>query len=164
MALPRRVAICEKMMMPAATIQVTSIEFVIPKPPNWTSICGFNETPSCSVAPASAAKADVASIALEANARIDISKQRLRIFISTAVTDIGDASLPRSSAFVPHSRDYGGKAAPATTRTRIRKRVLRRLTNKILGRELIWLAILRQIAERFVRLALVSPAQRRHSL
>jgi hypothetical protein len=29
--------------------------------------------------PASAAKLDVASIALEANARIDISKQRLRI-------------------------------------------------------------------------------------
>jgi hypothetical protein len=58
---------------------VTSIEFVIPKPPNWTSICGFNETASCSVAPASAAKVEVASIALEANARIDISKQRLRI-------------------------------------------------------------------------------------
>src|SRR5206468_13026139 len=36
----------------------------------------------CSVAHASAAKADVASIALEANARIDISKQRLRIFVS----------------------------------------------------------------------------------
>jgi hypothetical protein len=79
MALTRRVAICEKMMIPAATIQVTSIEFVIPKPPNWTSVCGFNETPSCSVAPASAAKVEVASIALEANARIDISKQRLRI-------------------------------------------------------------------------------------
>jgi hypothetical protein len=44
---------------------------------------------------ASAAKVDVASIALEANARIDISKQRLRIFVSTAVAGIGDASLPR---------------------------------------------------------------------
>src|SRR5438128_12290401 len=99
MASTRRVAICERMMMPAATIQVTSIEFVIPKPPNWTSICGFNETPSCSVVPASAAKVDVASIALEANARIDISKQRLRIFVSTAVAGIGDASLPGWSAF-----------------------------------------------------------------
>src|SRR5213594_5218026 len=58
---------------------VTWIEFDIPKPPNWTSICGFNETPSCPVVPASAAKVEVASIALEANTRIDISKQRLRI-------------------------------------------------------------------------------------
>src|SRR5258705_10920116 len=81
MALTCRVAICEKMMMPATTILVTSIEFVIPKPPNWTSICGFNETRSCSVAPASAAKVEVASIALEVNARIDISKQRLRISV-----------------------------------------------------------------------------------
>jgi len=76
---------------------VTSIEFVIPKPPNSTSICGFNETPSCSVAPASAASVDVASVALEANARIDIRKQRLGIFVSTVVTDIGDASLPSRS-------------------------------------------------------------------
>jgi hypothetical protein len=82
MAFTRRVAFCEKIMMPAATIQVTSIEFVIPKPPTWTSICGFNETPACSVVPPSAAKADVASIALEANARTDISKQRLRILVS----------------------------------------------------------------------------------
>jgi hypothetical protein len=57
----------------------------------------------------------VASIALEANARIDISKQRLRIFVSTVVAGIGDASLPRSSAFVPHLRDYDGKAASVTT-------------------------------------------------
>ena len=63
-------------MIPAATIHVTSIEFVIPNPlPKSNSICGFNETPSCSAAPvASAAKADVASSVLEANARIDISK------------------------------------------------------------------------------------------
>jgi hypothetical protein len=66
-------------MIPAATSQVTSIEFVIPKPPNWTSICGFNETPSCSGMPAVAAKVGVASITPQANARIDISKQRLRI-------------------------------------------------------------------------------------
>src|SRR5439155_1612020 len=86
MGVARRVAICEKMMMPAATIQVTSIEFVIPKPPNSTSICGFNETPSCSVeAAASAARADVASITLQTTTRIDISKQRLRIFDSSAV-------------------------------------------------------------------------------
>jgi hypothetical protein len=52
---------------------------VIPKPPISTSICGFNETPACSVAPASAAKLDVASMALDANARIDVSKQRLLI-------------------------------------------------------------------------------------
>jgi hypothetical protein len=57
----------------------------------------------------------VASIALEANARIDISKQRLRIFVSTAVAGIGDASLPRRSTFVPQSRNSGEKAAPATT-------------------------------------------------
>ncbi|HEX4652788.1 MAG TPA: hypothetical protein VH227_00935 [Candidatus Udaeobacter sp.] len=56
----------------------------------------------------SAAKLDVASIALEANARIDISKQRLRIFVSTAVAGIGDASLPRSPALAPQSRDYAG--------------------------------------------------------
>jgi len=65
--------------------------------------------------PASAANVDVASIALEANARIDISKQRLRIFVSTAVAGIGDADLPRPSAFVPHRRAYCGKAASATT-------------------------------------------------
>jgi hypothetical protein len=37
----------------------------------------------------------VANIALEANARIDISKQRLRIFVSTVVAGIGDADLPK---------------------------------------------------------------------
>jgi hypothetical protein len=57
----------------------------------------------------------VASIALEANARNDINKQRLRIFINTVVASIGDADLPRPSAFFPHRRDYGKKAAPATT-------------------------------------------------
>src|SRR5262245_11141936 len=77
-----RIAVCARMMMAAATIQVTSIEFVIPNPPNSTSSCGFNETPSCSVGAASAAKLDVAGIALEANARSDISKQRLRILVS----------------------------------------------------------------------------------
>jgi hypothetical protein len=39
----------------------------------------------------------------------------LRIFVSTSVADIGDARLPRSFAFVPHSPNYGEKAASATT-------------------------------------------------
>jgi hypothetical protein len=81
MALTRRVAICEKMMMPAATIQVNSIEFVIPKPPNWTSISGFNETPSCSgwVDAVSAARVDVASTNPQSNITTAKRKQRLRI-------------------------------------------------------------------------------------
>src|SRR5260370_41336702 len=102
-------------------------------------------------------------MARSAHVRLSNKIQRVRFFVPPFIPRIGDASLPRSSAFVPHSRGYGGKAAPATTRTRIRKRVLRRLTNKILGRELISRAIPRQIAERFLRAALVSPAQRRHS-
>src|SRR5437660_240318 len=114
MALTCRVAICEKMMMPAATIQVTSIEFVIPKPPNWTSICGFSETPSCSgwVYGFSAASVDVARANPQSNITTAKRKQRLRIFVSTAVAGIGDASLPRSSASVPHSRDYNEQADP----------------------------------------------------
>src|SRR4030095_16562347 len=110
MALTRRVAICEKMMIPAATIQVTSIEFVIPKPPNWTSICGFNETPSCSVVPGSAANVDVASIALEANARIDISKQRLRILQGQLQPASGDTDLPGVIRFRPTTAKLRRKA------------------------------------------------------
>jgi hypothetical protein len=56
----------------------------------------------------------VASIALEANAKIDISKQRLRILYATAVAGIGDADLPTSSASIPTFRVYGKNAAPAT--------------------------------------------------
>jgi hypothetical protein len=78
MALTRRVAICEKIMMPAATIHVTSIEFVIPKPPIWTSICGLSETALCSADAASAAITGIA--AARPQTSIEIKKQRLRIF------------------------------------------------------------------------------------
>src|SRR5438552_14162696 len=111
MALTCRVAICEKTMIPAATSQVTSIEFVIPKPPNSTSIWGFNGTPSCAPGcdAGSAASVVVASANPQNNIATTKRKQRLRIFISTAVAGIGDTDLPGSSAFVPHLRDYGGE-------------------------------------------------------
>jgi hypothetical protein len=69
------------MMMLAATIQVTNVEFVIPKPPNSTSICGFSETPSCSgwVDGFSAASVDVARANPQNNITTAKRKQRLRI-------------------------------------------------------------------------------------
>src|SRR4029079_6852677 len=100
--------------MRPALIQVTSINFVIPKPPppNGTSICGFNETPSCSVEAASAAKADVASIALEASARIDITKRRLLFLYPQVVVCIDDAHLPRKFPLVPHIASLPQKKRP----------------------------------------------------
>ena len=77
MGLIVRVAICAKTMMPAATIQVTSIEFVTANLPISTIGAGFSETPSCSAcvgAAVSAANAELANAALNISARIDISK------------------------------------------------------------------------------------------
>src|SRR4029077_1235547 len=59
----------------------------------------------------SAAKVDVARIALEANARTDISKQRLRILLGQLQPVSGDADLPWSSAFVPQSPNSSRQAA-----------------------------------------------------
>jgi hypothetical protein len=77
MGLIRRVAVWAKTMMPAATIQVTSIEFVSAKWPNCTSGAAFSGTPSCSTcagAAVSAANAELASATPHISARIDISK------------------------------------------------------------------------------------------
>jgi hypothetical protein len=74
----------------------------------------------------------VASIALDANARIDISKQRLRIFISTVVANIGDAGALVSSALA----DYRGQAASSYNSNAHTKARFAWMTNKILGLEL----------------------------
>src|SRR4030095_11548654 len=113
-----RVAIWANTMRPTATIQVTNIEFVTANFPIWRTGIGFNDTAgSCSpwADATSAASVVVASANPQSKITTAQRKQRLRIFVSTAVADIGDAGLQRSSAFVPHSRYYCGKADPATT-------------------------------------------------
>src|SRR5262249_6365944 len=92
-----RIAVCARMIRPAATIQVTSIEFVIPKPPNSTSICGFNETPSCSVAPASAANVDVAKKIPQRTVNVDNKRYRFLIFREESQLASCDSSLAKSS-------------------------------------------------------------------
>src|SRR4030095_4335407 len=80
-------------------------------------------------------------------------------FCKPAVAGIGDAGLPRSSAF---ANCYGGQADPATTLTRIPKRVFPRMTNKIRDRSFISPAAPRQNGEQAGPPASISPVQRRH--
>src|ERR1700736_692849 len=92
-----RVAVCAKMIMATATIQVTSMELVIPNPlPNSTKVCGFNETPSCSAGAAWAAEADGARIALVASGQTDNNKYRLRILVRRQGHRHPPRDLPRS--------------------------------------------------------------------
>jgi hypothetical protein len=95
-------------MRPTATIQVTNIEFVTANPPTWTIGIGFNDTAgSCSplADAASAASVVVASANPQSKTTTAKRKQRLRIFVSTAVAGIGDTGVPTSPAFAKTTAD-----------------------------------------------------------
>src|SRR5262245_32261211 len=99
MVLMLRVAICAKMMRPAATIQVTNIELVTTNLPIWKIGIGFNDTAGASL---SAAMAGAVSAMLKSSVKTDVKKQRLRILFGRQVTR---RSLPR---------DFGLQARPRT--------------------------------------------------
>jgi hypothetical protein len=61
-------------MIPAATTQVTSMEFVIANLPTWNTGAGRNGTPSCSSTGTSAAMVDAAKATLQSRVKIEISK------------------------------------------------------------------------------------------